>query len=559
TLVSETVAGKEADQATAVQRLAAQLDLGCTGLSLVGKPGERIHFGCSNRIRHTLAPDNSSLSFATTAELFNHWICVLSFEVNRDWTWDGLSDAGIQVSRQKQFTGEAATLENEVVGSIELKKTASRLAITNPDRNYTRIVFIDAVEPKKDVTKPSTAANPFPNTIDLNYTLTPQFIASVKAASAKQQVITSDVMLPTTVAPKQVPKVVAAGIALSPFRHDENYAETAVRERNLWFEFEEPVEDPNDAYFARVLTYAPDPLLSFPSPDQLSVKQDDPPLPSGPELIRVITKDQGNDNAGLDDRQLMIAETPDPDQPLIKISPVHYLLPLPKNLNHESPELFGFYNYELCVAHTDRIWSTAKGRPGPTIKVNGVQHPAPPLKCLVNRNGQGIVISAQYAAAVFNGKNVTSRPPKTEIWCMLYAQVKQADAKQNRNILLSETMLEYRQTDEQVQIATFLAKRGSMSVMEANKFKVNLDIPLTGQGGWGNSEIKALLDQFGLKGDIGLSVLAVEMMPRYEQYVYKPDYPVDSQRPLSQGLGRHRILRTSRLVAAPEFCCEDCG
>ncbi|HXO75105.1 MAG TPA: hypothetical protein VN824_07730, partial [Puia sp.] len=247
TLISETVAGKEAEQATAIQRLATQIKLDCTGLSLIGKPGERIHFGCSNRIRHTLAPDNSSLSFATTAELFNHWICVLSFEVNRDWTWDGLSGAGIQVSRQKQFTGEAATLENEVVGSIELKRTASRLAIDNPNRNYTRIVFIDAVEPKKDGNKPSTATHPFPNTIDLVYTLTPQFIAGVKAASAKQQIVSEDLRLPTTVIPKQVPKVVAAGIALSPYRHDENYAETAVRDRSLWFEFEEPIEDPNDA------------------------------------------------------------------------------------------------------------------------------------------------------------------------------------------------------------------------------------------------------------------------------------------------------------------------
>src|SRR6202000_1025919 len=146
-----------------------------------------------------------------------------------------------------------------------------------PNRNYTRVVFIDAVEPKKDVNKPSTAIHPFPNTIDLVYTLTPQFIAGVKAASAKQQIVSEDLRLPTTVIPKQVPKVVAAGIALSPYRHDENYAETAVRDRSLWFEFEEPIEDPNDAYFARVLTYAPDPLLSFPSPDQISVKQDAPP------------------------------------------------------------------------------------------------------------------------------------------------------------------------------------------------------------------------------------------------------------------------------------------
>ncbi len=216
TLVAETVAGKEAAQNSVMQRLATQLDLGCTGLSLVGKPGERIHFGCSNRIRHTLAPDGSSISFAGNAELFNHWICVLSYEINRDWTWDGLADAGIEIKRRKQFTGEAATIEDEVVGAVELKRTASRLCIEDPDRSYTRMVFIDAVEPKKDITKPATTAHPFPNTIDLEYTLTPQFISSVTAASAKGQVVKASLQLPTTVIPKQVPKVVAAGIALSP-------------------------------------------------------------------------------------------------------------------------------------------------------------------------------------------------------------------------------------------------------------------------------------------------------------------------------------------------------
>lgn len=559
TLVSEVVAGKEEDQSSVMQRLAAQLKLDFKGLSLIGKPGERIQFGCSSRIRHTLAPDNSSISFATKGELFNHWLCVLSFEINRDWTWDGMSDAGIEIKRIRQFTGEADTIEEGTVGYVQLKKTASRIAITNPDRSYTRIVFIDAVEPKKDITKPSTTAQPFPNTIDVVYSLTPHFISSVSAESAAEQIETADLQLPVTVIPAQVPKVVAAGIALSPYQHNEDYSETAVRERYLWFEFDEPIKDPNDAYFARILTYAPDPLISFPNPDQVLVKQDDPPLATPVSLMRVITKDQSNDNAGIDDMQLMRAETTAPGAPLVKISPVHYILPLPRGLHSESPELFGFFTYELRVGHTDRIWSTAEGRWGHPIRVNGVQHPAPPLKCLVERNDSGIKVTAQYAAAVFNGKNVTSNPPRTEIWCMLYAQVKQADGKQNRNILLSETMLEYRQKDEQINLESFLVKRNYMSVVAANSIKTNMDIPLTGQGGWSDNEIEILLEQFNLHGDIGLSVLAVEMMPKYEQYLYKPDFPVNYERPLSQGLGRYRILRTSRLVAAPEICCVNCG
>jgi hypothetical protein len=553
TFVAFTVEGKELDQSTLMQRLSTQIGLDFKGLSLIGKPGERVQFGCSNRIRHTLAPDNSSLTFATQGDLINHWLSVLSFEIDRDWTWDGLSETGIEIHRKKQFTGEAATIEEEVVGYVQLKKTASRVAITKPDRSHTRILFIDAVEPKKDLDSPATPAHPFPNTIDVEYKLAPNFIPSVGPASSQNETATCDVQLPVTTIPQQVLKVAAAGIALSPYEHNQPYSETAVRQRYLWLEFEEPIQDPNDTAFARVLGYAPDPLLSFPNPDQLLVRQDDPPLAIDPELIRVITKGHGNDNAGIDAMQPMTSETADPEHPMVKISPVHYLLPLPPGLHGESAELFGFFVYELRVGHTDRIWCTAQGRFGHPTRVNGVQHPAPPLKCLVNRTTVGISVCAQYASTLFNGRNVTSKPPKTEIWCMLYAQVRQADAKQNRNILLSEARA--RQVEsKQYNLATFLAERSELPIQFANSFDVNLDTPATGIVSWSEKEIEQLLDQFNLARTTGLSVLAVEMMPRYDQYILFGKAPDDSVRPLSRELGQYRILRTSPLVAAPEIC-----
>ena len=364
TLVPFTVEGKELEQSTVMQRLAAQLDLDFKGLSLIGKRGERTQFGCSSRIRNTLAPDNSSLTFATQGELLNHWLGVLSFEIDRDWTWDGLAQTGLAIGRRKQFTGEAATLEEEIVGHVQLKKTASRVATTNPDRSHTRIVFIDAVEPKKNLDGAATLAHPFPNTIDLEYQLVPNFIPSVDPASSDNETVTRDLQVPVTTIPAQVPKVVGAGVALSPYQHDADYSQTAVRQRYLWLEFSGPVQDPNDTYFARVLSYAPDPLLSFANPDQVLVRQDDPPLAIDPELIRVITKGHGNDNAGIDAMQFMEAETANPEEPMVKLSPVHYLVPLPPGLHDESPELFGFYVYQLRVGHTDRIWCTAQGRFG---------------------------------------------------------------------------------------------------------------------------------------------------------------------------------------------------
>jgi len=70
-------------------------------------------------------------------------------------------------------------LEEETVGYVQLKKAVSRVATSNPDRSHTRIVFIDAVEPKKNLDAPATHAHPFPNTIDLTYDLVPHFIPNV--------------------------------------------------------------------------------------------------------------------------------------------------------------------------------------------------------------------------------------------------------------------------------------------------------------------------------------------------------------------------------------------
>jgi hypothetical protein len=123
---------------------------------------------------------------------------------------------------------------------------------------------------------------------------------------------------------------------------------------------------------------------------------------------------------------------------------------------------------------------------------------------------------------------------------MLYAQTRQADAKENRNILLSELKLELVQPK-----------------VVPNKFKivsVNLDAPATGAQRWTESEIQTLLERFNLHKNTHLSVLAVEMMPRYDQYIFKGATPDTSIRPLSRELGQYRILRTSRLVAAPEIC-----
>ena len=70
-------------------------------------------------------------------------------------------------------------------------------------------------------------------------------------------------------------------------------------------------------------------------------------------------------------------------------SPVHFLLPLPPGIPDRAPELFGFYTYELRPGHA-KGWSTAQGRFGSSLRVTGVQHPAPALTCMVLHNRNGI-------------------------------------------------------------------------------------------------------------------------------------------------------------------------
>ena len=424
------------------------------------------------------------------------------------------------------------------------------------------------MEPKKELGWPTPTSNPFPNTINVAYTLSAKYNLLDEPNPVTKDIEILKLTLPVTTVPVQVPKIVAAGIALSEFKHNSEYSETSYRQRYLWLEFEEEIKDPNDNYFARVLTYAPDPLLAFPNPDQLLVKQEDPALPVDPELIRIITKDESHDSAGLDAMQLMEEETAPPREPLIKVSKLHYLLPLPPGLHSESNELFGFFTYELRVGHTEKIWSTAQGRFGLPARVNGVQHPAPPLKCLVNQTVNGITATAQYATALFNGKNVTGKPPKTEIWCMLYAQARQADGSINRNILLDDRKLEYINpaislySKINVQLNEFISNHAKYTdIKKANSLRANLDAPLTGKVFWEKAEINQLLDQYNLSHDSGLSVLAVEMMPRYDQYILKGKDNVattDDIKPLSRELGQYRILRTSPLASAPDICCEDC-
>jgi len=606
-------------QNTNVQQLADQLNLASTGLTLTSPKGKRVVFGCSSRIRHTLAPDSSSITFASKSDLFNHWLCCINVELDRDWMWNALETDSFVVRRTKGFTHNAQSEEEDVeIGRIKMIRTASFESLDNPQRNSTQVVFIDAVEPKKD---PQGTDPAFPDTIDVSYTLEPMFKAGHATESDEPE--TMELTLPITTPPAQVPKIVSAGFALSPYVRDKKYQYSESRKRFLWIEFEEPVEDPQDTYFARVLANSPDQLISNNNPS-LFIGQKEPPLPIDPELLRIVSPASSNDLAGLNAMQPMIKST---------TSDKHYILPLPPGLHANSDEMFGFFTYEFRVGHYERpaenaneepekVWTTAQGRFGRRLKSQGIQHPAPALTCMPNRDKDKLWVTAPYAVAVYDGKNVTATPPRTELWALLYAQVKQADNNDYRNILLDDKPLDWRiqienekeaevykkYTKAELQLLikiTLKTQKGQSTISPNDSFlklvdysKKNKSSTKYGTTVWTNKEVIQLLTVFGLPKDASLSVVVVETLPQITNifgHMSNLDQPQvahtatnllsDEQKdifsrehdkrysanaaaenvevqqkpsPVSDQLGHHRILRTSRLTKVPDVCCTDC-
>lgn len=609
-LVTTLLGSQEKKLHSNIHRLAERLQLDCNNLTLSAPKGERVVFGCSSRIRHTMAPDNSSITFASKGDLINHWLCCISFDLNRDWMWDGLEYRSFLIKRTKKFTEDAAPIESKViVGDIEMTRTASFEALHNPNRNSTRIVFIDAVEPKKE--DDGSGVEKFPDTIDLDYWVAINF----KLGHGLQQddIEELSLKLPITTPPSQVPKIISAGIALSPYVRNPTYSSSEPRNRHLWVEFEEPVKDPQDCYFARLLAVAPDQLLSNNNPELLEAPEE-PELAIDPEYIRTVTDGATNDLAGLQAMQVMEKSS---------TSKNHYLLPLPPGLHANSDEMFGFFTYEFRLGHyreskeenPEMVWTTAQGRFGRRLRVTGIQHPAPTLVCSPNRDKEKLWVTAPYAVAVHEGKNVTADPPRTELWALLYAQVKQADNRDYRNILLDDRQLDWRvqietkkdlrlldeYDDDQRQLLKSIVYKNlkfevsnssHISGLKLTKFTTkNKDATKYGTTIWLNSEVAQLLATFGLPLDSSLSIVVVETLPQitnifehvsglnkpgiaaaasnlmaaehredfWQQYDKKStmsyiSVPQDKPSPVSDELGHHRLLRTSPLTEVPDIC-----
>ncbi len=559
---------KTGDSPAIIERLAQPLGVEHRGMTLVGKRGERVVFGCSRRIRHTLAPDHSSLTFAAKEDLVNHWIVAITLVLDRDWTWDGLSPVSFEISRTKRFTADLEVDDNggKPIGDWEILPTAPIPALDKPDRDHTLLVFLDAVEPKSD--RP-LAGQPgetrLPDTIELEYQIEPKFRVE---PDDTDEIEPLTLRLPVTTRPSQVPRIASAGIALSKYERNDTYSATEPRRKMLWLELDTPPRDPHDAYFIRLLGYAPDPLLSDNRFETL-IAPEEPPLPIDPELVREISPNHADDSAGLAAMTPLVASDN---------SQRHYLVPLPPGMHGDSLELFGFFTYELRVGHMS-IWSTAQGRFGRPLRTTGVQHPAPTLFCTCQRDDvSGLVVEAPYAEAVLHGRKITAQPPRTQIWALLYAQVRQADGKDYRNILLDDRLLLVPPRERRK------ITHETGRVLEPFE---NVDRTVRGVTRWTNPEITHLLRMLGLPEDSPLSVICVELLPALNVQAqpsttgstFGPGFdqarehvasgravtpaavsqaPQPAVRPLSDALGHYRILRTSPLTEVPAICCTTC-
>ena len=139
--------------------------------------------------------------------------------------------------------------------------------------------------------------------------------------------------------------------------------------------------------------------------------------------------------------------------------------------------------------------------------------PLPPLTANVERintvpTGGGakqpcIVCSADLAQTVLNGRSLTNKQqPQTQIWFLLYAQLRRADGKAYRNLLLDkrqgEQIVATSVTGAPLQQTAGVAQQQSISVTAA----------------YSQSAVNTILSQLSLPANTPLSVLAVELFNR---------------------------------------------
>ena len=341
-----------------------------------------------------------------------------------------------------------------------------------------------------------------------------------------------------------MPEPVSAGFALSPYVPGTAYDSTGPRDRRLWVEFAAPPPI-GLAIFARVLAYAPDPLLYTDRRLLAAAPPEDPVLPLDPEMIRLIAPGQPIAEDGAETMAPLIPSTDQPNR---------FVLPLPPGVDPKAPELFGLWTYEFRVGHVTQamvtagsvgtaFWCLAHARFGRPLRLAGLQHPAPALAVVAQwrpRIPLGrtdpplppvLVATAGYAKPVLHGQIVGNGRPHTTIAFLLFAQVPQADGSSFRNILLKHVLANPVSADE-----------GDPAEYARQVFRL--------------ANILAVLDALGLPATVPLSIVGVEFLPAGGSVEGGRQQPGNQPDPLeSDTFAQRRILRTSPLTPVEPACC----
>ena len=308
TIVAATVEGNELQQSTLMQRLAAQLDVDFKGSRSSASPASASSsvaaIASATRSRPT-----TRRSPSPPGRSVNHWLCVLSFEIDRDWTWDGLDQTGIDVRRKKQFTGEARHPGDEIVGYVQLaqdgepRRDDQPRSQLHPGRLHRRGRAEESLSMRR---RPSRIPSPTPST---SIHADAELHSRVDPASSDNETATRELQLPGDR---------HSGAGAEDRRRRVCAVALSARPRLLGDRGPPAVPVAGIPSRSRIRTTPTSRASSATLPIRCWLPQSRPaPGSSGRSAAghrsRADPGDhhgQGNDNAGIDAMQLMTAETP---------------------------------------------------------------------------------------------------------------------------------------------------------------------------------------------------------------------------------------------------------
>ena len=308
---------------------------------------------CTKNLAHVLAPDGSAVTFSAESDLTDRWLAVVTvghparLDVERRSA--GVARNLTPGDRRRRASHVAAQRES---GSVPgARDWRARRSIAH--RRY--IVFFDAVDPKPIPPAP-------PSEMSLTYVVTPGFRIPPAQSDPAADAVGRFADCRAADADRQGRLGWRDAVGCTRGRRTTR-ALTSAR-RCCGSSSTKPPTNPADGYFGRVLTYAPDPMLTREAPVQ---PPPDPPLPisSG-----VHPRDPAASVRRSRRSQRDAAAHADVVAAALRVAAA-------ARARGDEPRSARLLRRTKSGSGTLVGWSTARARFGPPLRVAGVQHPAP--------------------------------------------------------------------------------------------------------------------------------------------------------------------------------------